>query len=301
MKKIRPVFISILVLLLFCSCTAPKDQNETQTTLSEIVQTTYTTNAPEQTTEPATTEADTTTAVTTTAQTTTAKATILEAAKAEKATTLPTTKKVVTEEAKPKETKPQTATTAKQTTKPLPKPTTTKPPKTTAPKTEPTATTAKPTTITEAASTTQNTGNYCTIAIDIRNIKNNIGSLKSEKKPFVTSDRYILKTTKVTFSKGDTAFDILKKACKENPCSDNCRYCKNGIQLESVFTPAFQSYYVEGIHQLYEKDCGSMSGWMYSVNGKFPDVSSSAYEVKNGDSIVFAYTCDMGEDLGQSY
>lgn len=94
----------------------------------------------------------------------------------------------------------------------------------------------------------------------------------------------------------------MKRACSENVCTDNCKYCqKSGIQLEYNFTPAFGTYYIEGIHQLYEKDCGSMSGWMFSVNGNFPTDGSSSYTVKPGDEIVFAYTCDMGDDIGNAY
>ena len=65
-----------------------------------------------------------------------------------------------------------------------------------------------------------------------------------------------------------------------------------------VYTPAYSSNYIRGIHQLYEKDCGTRSGWMYSVNGIFPNYGVSKYTVKNGDVIRFAYTCDLGEDIG---
>ena len=34
----------------------------------------------------------------------------------------------------------------------------------------------------------------------------------------------------------------------------------------------YNSYYVEGIGNLYEFDCGSESGWMYKVNGWFPQL-----------------------------
>lgn len=302
MKKTKLILTFALILMLLCSCVSnPKSEKEQASVSVSVLQTTAETS-----TEVTTSEAVTTTAYTTTLPQEEATTTAVSTAEA-------STEKAVTSTAaaKTQTTKEEQKTTRKETTKPenhTTKPYTTKPQNVTTtkaikPSTVVTATqTTKPsTTVRTTSETTQAPPNYCTIAIDIKNIKNNIGSLKSEKKPFVTADRYILKSTKVAFQKGDTAFDILKKACKENPCSDNCRYCKNGIQLESVFTPAFQSYYVEGIHQLYEKDCGSMSGWMYSVNGKFPDVSSSAYEVKNGDTIMFAYTCDMGEDLGQSY
>ena len=142
----------------------------------------------------------------------------------------------------------------------------------------------------------------CFVTIDCKNIKNNLSSLKKGKKAFVPQSGYILKDARVPFEEGESAFDALKRACKENVCTDNCEYCqKGGIQLEFSFTPAYKSYYVEGIHQLYEKDCGSFSGWMFSVNGKFSDASSSEYLLKAGDKITFAYTASMGDDLTASF
>lgn len=157
------------------------------------------------------------------------------------------------------------------------------------------ATTAPKTT---AAKTTGQKKNICFLTIDCRNLLKNANNLKKGKRQFVPKSGYILKKVSVELKKGETAFDILKRGCKENVCTDSCKYCqKGGVQLEFSFTPAYQSYYIEGIHQLYEKDCGTLSGWMYNVNGKYPDVSSSAYEVKSGDVITFAYTASMGDDL----
>ncbi len=163
--------------------------------------------------------------------------------------------------------------------------------------------TAETTTAQETTRKTQKTEpgkptTVCYLTIDCSNIKKDLSVLKKGKKAFVPKNGYILNETAVPFEAGESAFDALKRACKENVCTDNCKYCqKGGIQLEFSFTPAYKSYYVEGIHQLYEKDCGSLSGWMYCVNGKYPDVASSEYKLKNGDRITFAYTVSMGDDL----
>ncbi|MGN1443586.1 MAG: DUF4430 domain-containing protein [Acutalibacteraceae bacterium] len=142
----------------------------------------------------------------------------------------------------------------------------------------------------------------CFVTIRCDTIKNNLSSLKKGKEIFVPKSGVILDHAKVECKSGESAFDVIKRACSENVCTDNCTYCrKGGIQLEYNFTPAFGTYYIEGIHQLYEKDCGSMSGWMFSVNGEFPTEGSSSYPVKPGDEIVFAYTCDMGDDIGNAY
>ncbi|MEG1069452.1 MAG: DUF4430 domain-containing protein, partial [Ruthenibacterium sp.] len=90
------------------------------------------------------------------------------------------------------------------------------------------------------------------------------------------------------FEDGETAFDVLKRACEIA-----------GIQLEFSWTPALGSNYIEGINQLYEFDCGSESGWMYKVNGWFPNYGSSGYALKNNDAIVWSYSCKgLGADIG---
>ena len=47
----------------------------------------------------------------------------------------------------------------------------------------------------------------------------------------------------------------------------------------------------KGSISLYEFDCGSQSGWMYKVNGWFPNYGCSSYKLKDGDAIVWSYTC----------
>lgn len=130
----------------------------------------------------------------------------------------------------------------------------------------------------------------CTISIDCRSVLDNLDDLKETKKEFIPEDGMILSTTEVDFTTGDTAFDILKKICGEK-----------GIQISSRYTPLYNSYYIEGINQLYEFDCGKNSGWMYSVNGKFPNYGASSYKPKDGDKIEWRYTCNLGDDVGNPY
>lgn len=142
----------------------------------------------------------------------------------------------------------------------------------------------------EAENKTEETSLYCTIEIRCDTILNNLGALLAGKEAYVPSDGMILPVSKVAFTQGETVFDVLKRACEIA-----------GIQLEYSYTPMYESYYVEGIHQLYEFDCGSESGWMYKVNGWFPNYGCSGYTVKEGDEIVFCYTCNgLGADVGGS-
>lgn len=132
-------------------------------------------------------------------------------------------------------------------------------------------------------------GNSCTISISCSTILNNMGNLTKGKESFVPSDGWILKPMTVQFSEGESVHDVLKRVCRDN-----------GIHMESSFTPAYNSAYVEGINQLYEFDCGEVSGWMYNVNGWFPNYGCSQYTVNNGDVINWVYTCDLGRDVGDN-
>ena len=85
-------------------------------------------------------------------------------------------------------------------------------------------------------------------------------ALDPAKAGFVPADGVILYPMTVEFQDGETVFDVLKRVCNTL-----------GIQLEYSWTPMYDSYYIEGIHNLYEFDCGSESGWMYKVNGWFPN------------------------------
>lgn len=136
--------------------------------------------------------------------------------------------------------------------------------------------------------TQPDTGLYCTITIRCDTVLQNYSALKPDKAGCVPSDGVILPVVQVSFAEGESVLDVLKRVCAQT-----------GIQLEYSWTPMYNSGYVEGINNLYEFDCGSQSGWMFSVNGWFPNYGCSAYQIQPGDAIVWAYTCKgLGEDLG---
>ena len=142
----------------------------------------------------------------------------------------------------------------------------------------------------------------CTIEISCQTILDNIDKLRPEKKPFLPKDGYILTETTVSVKEGSSVFDVLTAVCKQNTCPDKCAYCRqSGIQIEYNDNNSFGSQYIRGIHQIYEKDCGLSSGWMYSVNNTFPNYGINNYIVSNGDQIKILYTCDLGEDIGNNY
>lgn len=126
-----------------------------------------------------------------------------------------------------------------------------------------------------------------TISIECSTILNNLSDLDPDKLELVPSDGVILPPTRVSFSEGESVFDALQRVCKEN-----------NIHMESSWTPIYNSAYIEGIHNLYEFDCGSLSGWMYRVDGWYPNYGCSRYVLQDGENIEWRYTCDLGKDVG---
>ena len=130
----------------------------------------------------------------------------------------------------------------------------------------------------------------CTFSIECSTILNNLDMLDPDKLEMVPSGGTILAATTVTFYEGESVFDVLQRVCRSN-----------GIHMEAEWTPIYNSAYVQGIHNLYEFDCGTLSGWMYRVNGWYPNYGSSRYQLKEGDVVEWRYTCDLGQDVGGTY
>lgn len=130
----------------------------------------------------------------------------------------------------------------------------------------------------------------CTMTISCKTILNNLDQFDQNKMGILPKNGTIYSTRTVTFTEGETVFDILARETK-----------KNRIHMEHQGNPMYNSEYIEGIGNIYEKDCGEGSGWMYKVNGKFPNYGCSLYKVKAGDKIEWLYTCDLGHDLGRGY
>ena len=149
----------------------------------------------------------------------------------------------------------------------------------------------KPTPVEPDNSEINNKKTYtCTFSIECSTILNNLENLDQDKLELIPVDGVILAPIKVTFSEGESVFDVLQRVCKEKK-----------IHLESSWTPMYNSAYIEGIYNLYEFDCGSLSGWMYRVNGWYPNYGCSRYQLKDGDVVEWRYTCDLGKDVGEEW
>ena len=114
--------------------------------------------------------------------------------------------------------------------------------------------------------------------------------LDPEKVEMVPADGVIFAEREVSFYEGESVFQVLLREMKQNK-----------IHMEYENTPIYNSAYIEGIANLYEFDCGELSGWMYKVNGWFPNYGCSRYQLMPGDRVEWVYTCDLGADVGGSY
>ncbi len=103
----------------------------------------------------------------------------------------------------------------------------------------------------------------------------------------IPDDGIILDTTTFTAAEGDTVYDVLMQAIRAEHIPLDNRGAKGAA-------------YIAGINALYEFDYGELSGWMYRVNGVFPDVGCESYHVSDGDKIEWLYTTDIGKDLSDN-
>ena len=129
-----------------------------------------------------------------------------------------------------------------------------------------------------------------TLSVRCDTLLDNMDRLDKEKHELVPEDGIIFAATTVTVYEGESVFNVLQREMR-----------RAQIHMEFVNTPIYNSAYIEGINNLYEFDGGELSGWMYKVNGWFPNYGCSRYQLQPGDVIEWVYTCDLGRDVGGFY
>ncbi|WP_152393482.1 S-layer homology domain-containing protein [Paenibacillus guangzhouensis] len=98
---------------------------------------------------------------------------------------------------------------------------------------------------------------------------------------------YVIPQTSIDLQAGDTAWTVLQRELD-----------RRGIDYRSTWNSQYNSIYVQSIAGDGEFDHGSGSGWMYNVNGTYPNYGASLYVLKDGDKLEWRYTTDLGKDLG---
>ncbi len=102
----------------------------------------------------------------------------------------------------------------------------------------------------------------------------------------ISSTEVPLPATEMEIKEGDTVLQALISITKAKAIQMDYR----GGQGATA--------YVEGIDNVYEFDRGQGSGWMYRVNGIFPDRGAGVVPLLPGDVVEWLYTTDLGKDLG---
>lgn len=100
------------------------------------------------------------------------------------------------------------------------------------------------------------------------------GSGEKHTKKSGNLETWIAKT-KITLKKGDTVINLIEKALSIN-----------GIPYTN------EGNYISKIKGLSEFDNGDLSGWMYTLNGKYPNKGVDEQKLSNGDAVILHYTDD---------
>ena len=100
----------------------------------------------------------------------------------------------------------------------------------------------------------------------------------------VPLDGILLSPTVYALREGDTAFSLLQRAT-----------ASERIQME--YLGSGMTVYVQGIGYLYELAYGELSGWMFCVNGSFPQSGAASYRPSDGDRLEWIYSRALGRDI----
>lgn len=139
----------------------------------------------------------------------------------------------------------------------------------------------------EDQSVNQKKSFYVYLSIDVLTILDHMEDLKTGLQKYVPTDGWILPKTQVLCYEGETAWDVMSRECKAR-----------GINVETSYTPLYNSVYMEGINHIGEFDCGATAGWVYEVDGWIPNYSSSRYVMVEGEYLRWRYSCTgFGSDL----
>ena len=133
-------------------------------------------------------------------------------------------------------------------------------------------------------------GDFVTMSISCAALLDHMDWLDPDKRELIPEDGWILEPVTVPLEEGENVFDLLQRVTRAYK-----------IHMEYSMSPMYGSAYIEGIYNLYELDAGSGSGWMYSVNGWYPNYGCSGYALEPGDTVEWRYTCETGEDIGGGY
>ena len=101
-------------------------------------------------------------------------------------------------------------------------------------------------------------------------------------------DGMLLTGTTLVLREGDNAFGLFLRAARIHKLTIEHKGSEKSLS----------GVYVKGVNGLSEFSCGSSSGWVFTVNGKAPEMSPSAYHPQDGDVIEWRFETDLNEFFG---
>ncbi len=118
-----------------------------------------------------------------------------------------------------------------------------------------------------------------TVSVDCGEVLSHMDSIDPAINPpeVIPEDGVILYPCTVSLPEGGSALDALIAAAREDRVQVDYRGTSYGA-------------YIGGIGHVYEFGFGAMSGWLYRVNGEYPQCSAGAYTLSEGDVVEFVYT-----------
>lgn len=115
--------------------------------------------------------------------------------------------------------------------------------------------------------------------------------LKPHYAAYVPRDGVILAPMTVELYPGESAFDVLKRVTRDRK-----------IAMTFQSGTAYGGMYIESIGNLDKGAVeGDEAGWMFRINGRFPNYGCNQYTLKDGDLMEWVYTCNLGQDVGDLY
>ncbi len=109
----------------------------------------------------------------------------------------------------------------------------------------------------------------------------------------------IIKATKVPYKDGEKITHVTKRLLDHL----GIRMSYTGTLEIGFYLGAICNFELNGTpyDSMGEFDAGVGSGWMITFNKTFIEYGASDFEVKNGDTIKWQYTCQLGKDIGDPF
>ncbi|MBQ7916831.1 MAG: DUF4430 domain-containing protein, partial [Firmicutes bacterium] len=109
----------------------------------------------------------------------------------------------------------------------------------------------------------------------------------------------IVGETQVPFKSGDSVADVTVRLLN----ALGLEYDSTGTVEDGFYLAALENFELNDVHYATfgEFDAGSQSGWCVRLNNWHINQGASAFEVEDGDTISWLYTCQYGADVGADF